>query len=829
MASQACPNCQTLHDTKVYVRGQKLLCRCGIRFEVQRNDVSMMGRRSTGSFLQKSGDAQVQAPVEEPFRVPLEDAAAVEGHLFGAELAASGPGPHASSQPNPVAHLTAVGGAALNLSADRQAPAEPALSPSPLAAPVPGLPVDPSPVQAPVADPPAADFLTASPLAAPPVAGLRTASPVAAPVEVEAPAEEDRRPAPALSAHQRSSAPTQAARPVALAQSQATPAGEPFAATSLRSPDGPALHTPARVAGELNATVIRAPDKGPEIPGYQLLDVLGRGGMGEVWRARQLSLDRMVAVKVLPQSLSSDREFVARFEKEAQALASLSHPNIIQIIDRGVVGSNYFFVMEFVQGRSLRELMGSGPVAAGEALRLIIQICHAIDYAHDRGIIHRDLKPENILLDERNHVKVADFGLASFVGHTVEKANLTATSVAMGTINYMAPEQRRDAKSVDGRADLYSLGVILYELLTGELPLGRFKLPSERVGMDARLDRIIIRTLETDPEARYARASHIGVELEALTSGSASWPAAPTGKTARPAPVQTSVIQKGWSGIRYGLTLVGALTLIAVLLRGPLDDYWPGKGARRPGVGKVSYPPNTNLKLLAAATSAQKGGLFTFETQFEPPAAEAEAQGINANDGLWKVEGGKLIALQAGNEATKTSLRPRAYLSLRYFTSDDFSAEVQMTYQSLHDQYGLGPEAQVFEELSFRIAGSVTVSVFAIPGKGVRLLWAYDTVDGVEVVGNSAQDANSLLDDEIPPPPDGVPFTVRLTLKRQKGGTLAEAFVNNQRVGRKLLVGLMDTTGKLALGCRNLHCEFDALKITGKSVGRPKKSVAQGD
>ncbi|MDQ3262699.1 MAG: protein kinase [Myxococcota bacterium] len=792
MASQACPNCQTLHDTKVYVRGQKLLCRCGIRFEVQRNDVSMMGRRSTG--------AQVPAPLEEPFRVPPEDAAAVEGHLFGAQRATD----HEAAEPNRVAHLTAVGGAALNLSADRLAPPEP------------GLPAAPSPIAALVADSPIAGPLTASPIAAP--VEVEAPSVVPAPQPVEAPL-----PAPEPSARQEGSAPTQAARPVALA-------AEPFAATAMRGPDGsPAVYTPARAVSDLNPTVIRAADKGPEIPGYQLLDVLGRGGMGEVWRARQLSLDRMVAVKLLPQSLSSDREFVARFEKEAQALASLSHPNIIQIIDRGVVGSNYFFVMEFVQGRSLRELMGSGPAAAAEALRLIIQICHAIDYAHDQGIIHRDLKPENILLDERNHVKVADFGLASFVGNTVEKANLTATSVAMGTINYMAPEQRRDAKSVDGRADLYSLGVILYELLTGELPLGRFKLPSERAGMDARLDRIIIRALETDPEARYARASHIGVELEALISGSASWPAAPTGRTSRPVTNQTSVIQKGWSGIRYGLTLIGALTLIAVLLRGPLEEYWPGKGGRRAGVGKVSYPPNTNLKLLAAATVSQKGGLFTFESQFEAPPSEAEAQGINANDGLWKVEGGKLIALQAGNVATKTSLRPRAYLSRRYFTSDDFSAEVQMTYQSLHDQYGLGPEAQVFEELSFRIAGSVTVSVFAIPGKGVRLLWAYDTVDGVEVVGNSAQDANSLLDDEIPPPPDGVPFTVRLTLKRQKGGTLAEAFVNNQRVGRKLLVGLMDTTGKLALGCRNLHCEFEALKIAGKAVGRPKNSVAQGD
>ncbi|HYO60004.1 serine/threonine-protein kinase, partial [Archangium sp.] len=257
-----------------------------------------------------------------------------------------------------------------------------------------------------------------------------------------------------------------------------------------------------------------------ELPGYELVHVLGRGGMGEVWLARQKSLGRMVAVKVLPPRLAKDPEFVTRFDKEATALAALNHPNIVQIIDRGVAGEHYFFVMEYVEGRSLREVMRE--LSPPEALRVALQVARAIECAHDKDIIHRDLKPENILLDGRGHVKVADFGLAG-IRRPDSRLRLTATAVAMGTLNYMAPEQRRDAKNVDGRADLFSFGVVLYEMLTGELPVGRFKLPSERVaGLDARVDAVVARLLENEPEARYASATEVCAELEAMVAHSSA-------------------------------------------------------------------------------------------------------------------------------------------------------------------------------------------------------------------------------------------------------------------------------------------------------------------
>src|SRR5215217_791060 len=157
--------------------------------------------------------------------------------------------------------------------------------------------------------------------------------------------------------------------------------------------------------------------------------------------------------------------------------------------------------MEFVEGRALREAISAGALSPQQSLKLMLQVARAVECAHDKDIIHRDLKPENILLDGRGNVKVADFGLAG-IRRPDSRLQLTATAVAMGTLNYMAPEQRRDAKNVDGRADLFSFGVVLYEMLTGELPVGRFKLPSERVqGLDARVDEVVARLLENEPEA----------------------------------------------------------------------------------------------------------------------------------------------------------------------------------------------------------------------------------------------------------------------------------------------------------------------------------------
>jgi tRNA A-37 threonylcarbamoyl transferase component Bud32 len=260
----------------------------------------------------------------------------------------------------------------------------------------------------------------------------------------------------------------------------------------------------------------RPPDA---IPGYRLERLVGKGGMGEVHRAVQLSLGRVVAVKLLARELADDPTFVARFDKEAAALASLNHPNVVAIVDKGKADNTYYLVMEYVDGPSLREVSKSPVLDISGALRILMEIARAIDYAHNRGVIHRDLKPENILFDEQagGIPKVTDFGLATFFETTphTKRFDVTQTHVSMGTLSYMAPEQRVDAKNADHRADIYSLGVLLYELLVGEVPLGNFDPPSQkRPGVDKRIDAIVSRCLKTNPADRYQRVAELMVDLE---------------------------------------------------------------------------------------------------------------------------------------------------------------------------------------------------------------------------------------------------------------------------------------------------------------------------
>jgi serine/threonine-protein kinase len=583
-----------------------------------------------------------------------------------------------------------------------------------------------------------------------------------------------------------------------------------------------------------------------QIPGYELRELLGKGGMGEVWRGYQQSLGREVAIKILPPSRAKDPEFVVRFEKEAKALAALNHPNIIQVIDRGVGDGHYYLVMEYVNGRSLREVLQGGRLSPQQALKIVSQICQAIDYAHEKEIIHRDLKPENILIDERGHVKVADFGLAG-MQHSDSRLQLTATAVAMGTLSYMAPEQRRNAKGVDGRADLYSLGVILYELLTGELPFGRFKLPSEKVaGVDPRIDPIVAKSLESEPEARYQRASAIGSELDALidTAGHAK-PVAPTalvpiegtGQSGRPTHTSSAsrFFATSWQGLRIALMVIGGLVVLGVLVKrwiGPITlrveekdgntvligsegvDVVHQKAHGHPGPGK--FPPNTEGELFASATwkeTPDRRGELAVD--FEDGREE-----IGAHAGNWKLSDGKLKATQAGNETAGQKLIPRAYITHRYFSSDEFTATVAITLRGLEADFPVEQNAQRFGELAFRIK-DLQVSAFALHGVGMRLVWRYIGPKGVEVAGNSEEDVDNLVQDEILLPPDGTTFTVKLAIKKRGAGTEVEAFMNEQRFARKLLKGLEARAGKVALGCRNLHCEFDDLKVWGKLEALP--------
>ena len=225
-------------------------------------------------------------------------------------------------------------------------------------------------------------------------------------------------------------------------------------------------------------------------PQLEIFAFIGKGGMGAVYKARQPALDRIVALKILPPQNGSGLGFAERFNREARALAKLSHPNIVAIHEFGQVDNLPYFIMEFVDGLNLRQLERSGRLTSVEALKIIPQICEALQFAHDEGIVHRDIKPENILLDKKGRVKIADFGIAKIMGQEPDVA-ITETRHAMGTPHYMAPEQVEKPQSVDHRADIFSLGVVFYEMLTGELPLGKFAPLFAQVQVDVRLDEVV--------------------------------------------------------------------------------------------------------------------------------------------------------------------------------------------------------------------------------------------------------------------------------------------------------------------------------------------------
>lgn len=254
-----------------------------------------------------------------------------------------------------------------------------------------------------------------------------------------------------------------------------------------------------------------------EFPNLEIQHLIGHGGMGAVYQARQLNLDRIIALKILSPKLGGDPAFAERFLREARTLARLSHPNIVTVFDFGQAGEFYYLTMEFVDGVNLRDTISQELLSPAEALAIIPQVCEALQYAHDSGVIHRDIKPENILITKGGNIKIADFGLAKLLQPNPDQFTLTGTRQVLGTMNYMAPEQIEKPDVVDHRADLYSLGVVFYELLTGELPLGRFSLPSEKsAAVSNRLDDVVMRTLEKDPNRRFQQASQIKTACESI-------------------------------------------------------------------------------------------------------------------------------------------------------------------------------------------------------------------------------------------------------------------------------------------------------------------------
>src|SRR4051812_32238655 len=249
-------------------------------------------------------------------------------------------------------------------------------------------------------------------------------------------------------------------------------------------------------------------------PQLEILELIGQGGMGFVYKARQPKLERFVALKILPPSSTPDPRFAERFTREGRLLARLSHPNIVIIHDFGQAGRFFYLLMEYVDGANLRQAMQAGRFTPEQALTVVPKICDALQFAHNEGVLHRDIKPENILLDSKGRLKIADFGIAKLVGEPRAEASLTASGSTLGTPHYMAPEQIERPGAVDHRADIYSLGVVFYEMLTGELPLGKFQPPSQKVHIDVRLDDVVLHTLEKEPARRYQQVSEVKTAVD---------------------------------------------------------------------------------------------------------------------------------------------------------------------------------------------------------------------------------------------------------------------------------------------------------------------------
>ena len=252
------------------------------------------------------------------------------------------------------------------------------------------------------------------------------------------------------------------------------------------------------------------------LPQYADWETLGMGGMGAVYKARQLSLDRWVAIKVLPPEAADDEsQYVARFKNEARTMARLSHPAIVAVHDSGeTADGQLYFAMEYVDGTDVARLIQQqGKLPPDHALAVAAHVCDALLYAHEQGVIHRDIKPANVLINRDGQVKVADFGLAK-LNDPSQATSLTRSDMAIGTPDFVAPESLTLGMTTDHRADLYAVGVMLYNMLTGEIPRGMFKLPSIKVGTDRRFDDIITRAMENDPRDRYQSSSEIRHDLD---------------------------------------------------------------------------------------------------------------------------------------------------------------------------------------------------------------------------------------------------------------------------------------------------------------------------
>lgn len=322
------------------------------------------------------------------------------------------------------------------------------------------------------------------------------------------------------------------------------------------------------------------------LPQYQVEKLIGRGGMGAVYQGVQVSLQRHVAIKLLPAELAANTEFISRFKREAQTLARLQHPGIVAVHDFGQTAEGHlYFIMEFVDGTDLMHIIHGPGLDPTQALEITIQVCEALHYSHSQGVIHRDIKPANVLVTKEGRAKLADFGLARPLSTT--PSGVTAASLIMGTPDYMAPEQW--AGKADHRADIYSLGVMLYEMLTGSRPQGVFDLPSIRSQVDARLDEVVVKAMRQEPERRYQQVSELREAVNRIRTTEPPRPAqepvfVPPRAAKQPLPARSprrrhsALDVLGWSVAAFFL----------VVLAGLLFLFWPNQKSAQVAASTVA-------------------------------------------------------------------------------------------------------------------------------------------------------------------------------------------------------------------------------------------------
>ena len=378
--------------------------------------------------------------------------------------------------------------------------------------------------------------------------------------------------------------------------------------------------------GQASMGAMSIEELSPRFPQLDILEFLGRGGMGVVYKVRQKSLGRLAALKLLAPERVADPKFAQRFVQEAQALAALNHPNIVTIYDFGQAGEFYYLLMEFVDGANLRQAMNARRFAPEQALAVVPPICEALQYAHDHGVVHRDVKPENLLLDKAGRGKIADFGVAKMFGSSFSDMSAAESQLA-GTPQYMAPEQLLQS-AADHRADIYSLGVVLYEMLTGELPDHRLQPPSRRMHVDIGIDAIVLRALDKSPELRFSTATEFRTQIEALikrsqksamTSSPPVADPAVTPQVATPHATTPNVVKpRARSSSRILLFVAGFAALFGTIS----IFYPPGAKTNRSATStgrSGAQPPEKNASstpiVVAPATDALKPGLT--ENSFE--------------------------------------------------------------------------------------------------------------------------------------------------------------------------------------------------------------------